>query len=77
MVHCKKCGYYDKKISETASKAGIIVGFCRLRNKYISDQSINNQHCKDKAIVDVNVKTFERQENEIKRQKHGEGVVTY
>ncbi|MFH1364581.1 MAG: hypothetical protein ABIH52_02900 [Candidatus Aenigmatarchaeota archaeon] len=76
MVRCKKCGYYDKKVTDVSSQSGIIVGFCRLRGKFITDQSINNDQCKDKAVIDINPKDFERRETEITEKKR-DGPVTF
>jgi len=53
MVHCKKCPFFVKKTEEIAAKGTMILGFCKLRDKFVSDESINNELCKDRAVVDV------------------------
>jgi len=77
MVQCRRCGYFVKKISEISSQSGIIVGFCKLREKYITDRSIGNYLCKDKAVIDINVKDVEKREVEAIKKKYDEGVVTF
>ena len=52
MVHCKKCPFFTKKKEASASKGAMILGFCRLRDKFVSDESITNELCKDRAVVD-------------------------
>ena len=47
---CKKCPYFAKE--EDKYKKGIIIlGFCKLRQKHISDRSIDQPLCKDRATV--------------------------
>lgn len=51
-VPCKKCPYFGKMKQEI--KAGsLVVGFCRLRQKHVTDVSISNMLCKDKAVLDL------------------------
>ena len=38
----------------------LIVGFCRLRQKYISDETIGAELCKDKAVIEVDKKATEK-----------------
>ena len=75
MVTCKKCSYFDKKIGELSSKSGIVVGFCRLRGKFITDQSMTRELCKDKAVVDMNSKDIENNNNQKERRE--QTVVTF
>jgi hypothetical protein len=50
--HCKKCPYFEKTKQEL--KAGtIIMGFCKLRQKHVSDVSINKEQCKDRAVINL------------------------
>ena len=50
---CKKCPYFDKKREEfrRAGALKLIVGFCRLRDRHITDETINRETCKDRATV--------------------------
>ena len=80
MVPCRKCPYFDKKISDVSGQSGIIVGFCRLRNKFITDQSINNEYCKDKDIIDISIKDFDEKQRlaDERRERNPEaGIVTF
>ncbi len=49
-LDCKKCTYFDNKKKAT-HKTLTVVGFCKVRQKYVTDQSITNNLCKDKAVV--------------------------
>ncbi len=49
---CKKCPYFMKEENKY-QKGKIILGFCKLRQKHISDQTIDKPLCKDRAIVTV------------------------
>ena len=40
----------------------IIVGYCRLRKKHISDTTIGNNLCKDKAVIDIDPAKVKKQE---------------
>ncbi len=49
---CKKCPYFTKE-KEKYQKGKIILGFCKLRQKHVSDQTIGLPLCKDRAVVNV------------------------
>jgi len=50
---CKKCPYFEKRKGEIKKGMNIslILGFCKLRERFITDTSINKEHCKDRAIL--------------------------
>jgi len=50
---CRKCPYFEKRKEELRRGSGIslVVGFCRLRQRSITDETINKETCKDRAIV--------------------------
>ena len=51
MISCKKCPYFDtKKAIDAYGKGSMIKGHCRLRNKFISSDTITKETCKDRAI---------------------------
>lgn len=51
-LECRKCTYFEKKKNEEKFHRGkIILGFCKLRQKHISDETINKEFCKDRAVV--------------------------
>jgi hypothetical protein len=52
MIHCKKCPFFVKKTEDRAAKGAMIMGFCKMREKFVTDESINNELCKDRAVVD-------------------------
>lgn len=47
---CKKCPYFSKE-KDKYQKGKVILGFCKLRQKHISDQTIDKPFCKDRAVV--------------------------
>jgi hypothetical protein len=49
---CKKCPYFAKEENKY-QKGKVIMGFCKLRQKHISDQTIDKPLCKDRAVVTV------------------------
>jgi hypothetical protein len=52
MFPCKKCPYFQK--AENKLQHGVVIlGFCRLRKKSVSDRSIGGEQCKDRAVVDL------------------------
>lgn len=52
MPQCRKCPYFQKE--QNKYQVGkVILGFCRLRQKHISDQTITAELCKDRAVIDV------------------------
>jgi hypothetical protein len=50
---CKKCPYFmkDKREFRRAGALKLILGFCRLRERHISDETINKETCKDRAVL--------------------------
>jgi len=52
VINCKKCPYFTKEENKY-QRGKIILGFCRLRQKHISDQTIEKPFCKDRAVVTV------------------------
>jgi hypothetical protein len=51
MHDCKKCPYFIKERKNQLRAGRVIVGFCKLRDKHISDASANQDLCKDRAVV--------------------------
>ena len=60
-MECRKCTYFDKK-KNLVHGGTVIVGFCRLRQKHISDTTVGNQFCKDRAVVDADPDKLKKQE---------------
>ncbi len=54
-VQCRRCPYYDK-VKDKLQYGRIILGFCRLRQKHITDMTINKPQCKDRAIITLEKK---------------------
>ncbi len=53
-MECRKCMYFEKNRSSDKLKKGkIILGFCKLRQKHVADETIGGQFCKDKATIDL------------------------
>ena len=50
--NCRKCPYFMKETNKY-QKGKVILGFCRLRQKHISDRTINENMCKDRAVVTI------------------------
>jgi|GEM_PF-1990880 len=50
-MECKKCPYFEPKKEIAAGR--VLVGFCKLRNKYMSDTTKGKEQCKDRAVVDL------------------------
>jgi len=50
MPECRKCCYFmvDK---DQYCRGVVLMGFCRLRQKYVTDISIMKEHCKDRATI--------------------------
>jgi len=50
---CKKCPYFLKKKEELRRSSGItlVVGFCKLRDRHITDETIHKEMCKDRATL--------------------------
>ena len=82
-MECRRCTYFDKK-KNLMHGGTVVVGFCRLRQKHISDTTVGKQFCKDRAVVDVDPNKLKKNE-EIRLQdlsakvwsgKKGEGEIT-
>jgi hypothetical protein len=52
-VQCRKCPYFDKE-KDKLQEGKIILGFCRLRRKHVSDTTMNKPQCKDRAVLLLN-----------------------
>ena len=54
MHDCKKCPYFRKEDKNNQLRGGrLIVGFCNLRGKHISDVTLTNPTCKDRAVLSM------------------------
>ncbi len=62
-MDCKRCTYFRKTKNLTRG-GSVIVGFCELRKKHISDETIGMELCKDRAVLKVNEREMSGQENE-------------
>ena len=51
-MECKRCTYF-RKVNNMMRGGTVIVGFCELREKHISDETITLELCKDRAILKV------------------------
>lgn len=51
-MECKKCSYFEAK-REITNTGKVLVGFCKLRGKHITDLTIKKEFCKDRATVDI------------------------
>ncbi len=52
MHECRKCPYFQKQDRNDQLRAGrLIMGFCKLRQKHISDVTMGNPACKDRAVI--------------------------
>jgi len=49
-MNCKTCPYFDTK-ERIPPAVPQIVGFCKLREKYIDEVSVVKQFCKDRAVI--------------------------
>ncbi len=54
-MDCKRCTYF-KKIKNLMKGGSVVVGFCELRQKHISDETIILELCKDRAVLTANEK---------------------
>ena len=52
LTQCRKCPYFDKE-KDKLRKGHIVLGFCRLRKKHITDTTINMPQCKDRALMTI------------------------
>ena len=50
-MECRKCPYFVKERNNKYQKGMVIVGFCRLRQKHISDVTAGERFCKDRAVI--------------------------
>lgn len=58
MPECKSCPYFDKKKS-SVYKSMVLVGFCNLRSMFVTDKSVVNIKCAEKAIIPLSsIKDF-------------------
>ncbi len=51
-MECRKCPYFLKEKENKYQAGVVIIGFCKLRQKRISDATALNQFCKDRAVID-------------------------
>lgn len=51
-MDCKKCAYFESK-KEVTNTGKVVVGFCKLRSKHMTDMTIRKDFCKDRATIDV------------------------
>jgi len=56
---CRKCPYFEKN-REKFQKGKIILGRCKLRNMNISDETVNNELCKDRAVIPLSLSAEEK-----------------
>ena len=74
-MECRKCPYFQK-IKNMMHGTSLIVGFCKLRQRHISDETVGAQVCKDRAIIEIDekIKKISSRENEeefVKRAAFG------
>ncbi len=50
-MECRKCPYFEKKRKNKLLGGKVIMGFCKLRERHISDETITAEFCKDRAIL--------------------------
>jgi len=60
-MECRKCTYYEKK-KDLIHGGTVIVGYCRLRDKHVSDTTLGKQLCKDRAVIDVDPSKLKKHE---------------
>jgi hypothetical protein len=53
MHACRVCPYFAKEEKNQLRGGRVIVGFCKLREKHISDVSLNQSLCKDRAVLSL------------------------
>ncbi len=49
-TQCRQCPYFDKE-KDKLQKGHIVLGFCRLRRKHVTDTTIGKPQCKDRAVI--------------------------
>ena len=73
-MDCKRCTYF-RKVKNMMRGGSVIVGFCELREKHISDETINLELCKDRAVLTATEKEApspeENEEEFVKRAAFG------
>lgn len=73
-MECRKCPYF-KRIKNMMHGNSLIVGFCKLRQRHISDETVGAELCKDKAVIEIdetkNVSEKESEEEFVKRTAFG------
>ena len=52
MFQCRKCPYFKKEENKYIG-GSMLVGFCKLRDQGISEMSITQAACKDRAVVNM------------------------
>lgn len=50
-MDCKKCPYFMKNTERIYGSGAILIGFCKLRQKSISDETVKKEFCKDRAVI--------------------------
>lgn len=78
MSPCKKCPYFNEKISlevKTASNGPAIAGFCKLRQLYVDRVTIKNEFCKDKAVRSL--KSIPKPKKDPVRPYKEQGIITF
>jgi hypothetical protein len=60
-MECRKCTYFTKKKNLMAGGT-VVVGFCKLRQKHISDTTVGKELCKDRAVIDVDPAKLKKNE---------------
>ncbi|MFH1445342.1 MAG: hypothetical protein ABIF08_02575 [Nanoarchaeota archaeon] len=51
-MNCKKCPYFDTK-QKMPIKVPQLVGYCKLREKFVDEMGLGKQFCKDKAVINI------------------------
>ena len=51
-VSCKKCPYFDAK-AKMPLKIPQLIGFCKLREKFVDEITVGQQFCKDRAVLNA------------------------
>jgi len=51
-IQCRKCPYFDKGAGDYVN-GFVVLGFCRLRDKHVSDTTIGKPQCKDRAVFEL------------------------
>lgn len=73
-MECKRCMYF-RKAKNTVRGGAVIIGFCGLRQKHISDETVRMEQCKDRAVITASIREApnpeENEEAFIKRVAFG------